>query len=197
MNPAIELLGYGAAIPAAISFAVIWVAGRILSPIATVRYSAAVAMSASFFLSSAIYLGGDGLVPNRHWHWLVHLGMAASLIGPVALASGVYATERWLLYLLLAIVASCLLVPTWSSLQQARPVLLMILASYLFTLMTLLDTLPDRLLGLHFLRLLCAIAAATSILIAATVSLKMGLLAGISAAAMVGCCIVPMGAAGS
>src|SRR5690242_14769574 len=136
MNAAIELLGYGAAIPAAISLAVIWLARKFLSPNAAPRYAAAVAMSAAFFLGSAMYLAGECLVPSRHWHWLVYLGMAASVIGPVALASGVHAAERWLLVLLLSIVAACLLVPTWSSLQQTRLALVIILASYLFLLMT-------------------------------------------------------------
>ena len=57
-------------------------------------------------------------------------------------------------------------------------------------LMALLDALPERLQGLLFLRLLCTILAAMAILIAATTSLKMGEVAGISAAAMLGCCIL-------
>jgi hypothetical protein len=192
MNSAIELLGYGVAVPAVIALAIVGFSQRFLATQAAGRYGLAVALAAAFFAGYALLPSWASLVPQRHWHWLPYLGAGAMVLGPVSVASGISAAERWVLHLLLAIVAACLLVPAWPNLQPPRSILVIILAAYLFFLMALADALPERLLGTLFLRLLCVVTAATAILIAVTVSLRIGQVAGIAAAALLGCCVLPL-----
>lgn len=66
--------------------------------------------------------------PQRAWHWLPYLSLAAGIAGGV-LASG-YRVVALTLTLALAIWASIVLVPHWPNLWPARPVLLVILGAY-------------------------------------------------------------------
>ncbi len=189
MNSAIEIVGYGGVVPAAVSTAVMVLAARFLPARVSRRYAAAVALVIGFFVGYVLLPSWAELVPKRHWHWLPYLGLGAMIIGPIGLARGVFAVERWLLLLALAIVAAWLLVPTWASLQPPRSVYVPILAGYLLLLSVLLEPLPARVPGRLLLALLSIVALSVAVAIAALVSLNYARVAAIAAAAIVGCCV--------
>ncbi len=186
MNTTIEILGYGGIVPAAVSIAVAFGCRRLLPPAISERYAAAAALATAFFVGDAL-LPWTELLPKRHWQWLPYAGVVAMLAGPLTLASGVHAAERWLMHLVLALATACLLVPAWSTLQPPRPVFIGILAAYLFLLMSGLDALPGRLLGRLFLAHLIIVTMVVAVLLAVAVSVKFGQLAGIATAALAGC----------
>src|SRR5437762_9081112 len=132
MNTSIELFGYGIAVPAAVAIAVMRLALRLPAEDVARRYAAALAFCLAFFVAYALLPPWAAMVPTRHWHWLPYLALAAMVIGPVGLAGGVRAFERWLLHLLLAVVAAWFLVPTWASLQPWRGASIFLLSAALF-----------------------------------------------------------------
>lgn len=183
----IEIAGYGGVVPAAVSVAVCLLCRRCLPSQGASRYSSAAAFAAAFFVGYALLPDWAPLRPERHWHWLPYLGLAAMIVGPIAAAPGVRIWQRWMLFALLSTAAAWLLVPTWSGLQPARPIWIAILASGLWVLTAALDALPQRLQGRLFLSH-CLLAAMTvAIALAAGISLKYGQVAGIAAAALAGC----------
>jgi hypothetical protein len=188
MSTAIEILGYGGAVPAGVALVIAVLCRRLLPPTASERYAAAAAVASTFFIAYAL-LPWTELQPKRHWQWLPYLGAAAMIAGPLALASGVSRVERWLVHLMLALTAAWLLVPAWSTLEPPRPAYIAMLTGYLLLLMTALDALPPRLLGPLFLVHLTIAAAATALALAVSVSVKFGQLAGIATAAMAGCAV--------
>lgn len=186
MDMAIEILGYGGLVPAGISIAVVWLSRRLLPQSVAHRYAFAGALATAFFVGYSL-LPWSRLMPERHWQWLPYLSAVAVLLGPIRLAAGVFTVERWSLYLLLAVICAWLLVPTWTDLQPPRPIMIALLGAYLFLLAAGLDLLPDRLLGRRFLALLAMVSASVAVLLAASISLKFGQLAGIATAALAGC----------
>ena len=144
MNLAIEILGYGGIVPATISIAVLFFARRFKTSSVCNRYAAAVAFALAFFVGCALLPSWSPFWPQRHWQWLPYLAAIAMVVGPVGLASGVCPRERWLLHLLLAIIAAWLLVPAWASLQPHRVAYVATLPVGLFLLSVLLDPLPAR-----------------------------------------------------
>lgn len=184
MQLAIELLG-----PAVLSVATLLIARLVLPEPAGRRYPAAIALGCGFFVGYALLPSWDGFTPTRHWHWLPYLGVAAMVLGPLALANGVYAVERLLLFALFALVTALLLVPTWSDLEPSRPAYIGILSGYLFVLMAALGPLPDHLPGRLFLPMLAGVSACTAALVAAFVSLTYGQVAGAATAALIGCSV--------
>jgi hypothetical protein len=153
---------------------------------AAARYSSAAALAAAFFVGYALLPDWASLRPERHWHWLPYLCLAAMVAGPVAIAPGVMIWERWLLFVLISIAAAWLLVPSWSGLQPPRPAWIAILAGGMWSLAAALDALPERLRGPWFLLYLMLTAMAVAIGLAAGISLKYGQIAGIAAAALGG-----------
>ncbi len=144
----------------------------------------AVAMVAGYWL-----LPDDGapLVPNRHWQWLAYLPLLAAVVGGVVLASGVTVGERWLLLAAVAALASWLLVPTWANLWPPRAWSIPLLAGYLWLLAVVLASLPDCLLGRLQLGLLVGASIAVAATVGADVSLRLGTIGVIAAAATAGC----------
>jgi hypothetical protein len=189
MNLALEILVYGGVVPGFVALAVAALLRRFLPSSLSARNAAAIAFAVAFVFGYALLPSWAELTPTRHWHWLPYLAVIGAVVAPAALAAGVARAERWLLHLLLAVVAAWLLVPTWPTLQPSRPVFLVLLASYLFLLIALLDGLPSRLLGPLFVAILAAVALCTTILVAASVSVKFGQLAGIATAATVACLV--------
>lgn len=190
MQLAIELLA-----TAGVSVATLLIARRVLPESAARRHAAALALGVAFFLGFPLLIWGSPGAPQlsgpwqstwRYWHWLPYLGAVAMVLGPLALAEGVYAVERFVLHALLALVAAWLVVPTWSTLEPSRPVWVALLAGYLFLLGALLDPLPERLAGRLFLPLLAGAAACAALLVAASLSLTYGKLSAVAAAALVG-----------
>jgi hypothetical protein len=192
MNFVIEVLVYGGIVPAAIAVAIVCLSRRFLPESVSNRYAAAIAFAVAFFVGYALLPSWADLLPKRHWQWLPYLGAVAVVLGPVGLATGVRAPERWLLFLLLAIATAWALVPTWPGLKPPRSVYVPCLAGYLLLLTTLLEPLPARLIGKLFVALLTVVSGSVAIALAAFVSLKFGQVAGIAAAATAGCWVASL-----
>ena len=188
---AIEVFGYGGFIPAAVSLAMVFAVRRILPNSASKRYAAALGLGTAFFVGYALLPEQvhASLRPQRYWHWLPYLGAVAMMAGPVGLAHGLLAMERWLMQLMLALLAACLLVPTWDSLQPPRTVCIPLLTSYFFVLMTALAPLPALISARLFQSLLAVVALCVAGMIWALVSETTGRVAAVAAAGMMGVCV--------
>lgn len=184
-----DILFYGGVVPAAVAVSLVFLLRRLLPASAAQRYPTAVAFAAACFVGYALLPSWAVTAPTRHWHWLPYLGLVAMVTGPVGLAPGLLRVERWLLTLLLAVLAAWLLVPTWADLQPARPTYVRILTAYVLLLSMLLDPLPARVPVRLFLATLTIVASVGAIMVAVFISLTFGQLAGIAAAAMAGCTI--------
>jgi len=186
MNTAIEIVGYGGLVPGVIAIAVyrlaLWLPAG-----AGPRFSAALAFASAFFVGYVLMPDWAELAPTRHWHWLPYLAGMAAILGAVGLADGVSIVDRWLLQGLLAIVGGWLLVPDWASLQPSRAVYVPLLSVYFVVLCAALDGLPERLPGRLFPVLLGVVSVASTISIAFFVSVKLGQVAGIATAGLLGC----------
>ncbi len=187
MNLPLEFIGYGVVVPALISTAVVFNLPRLLPEKVGYRYAGAIAVASAFFVGYALLPEWAELTPQRHWHWLPYLGLAAAVLAPVGLANGVHTVERWLLFALLAVCAAWLLVPTWASLKPPRGTYIPILAVYLFLLMALIELLPNRVSPRFLALALLAAALVTTVAVTAFVSVRYGTLGGIAVAALVGC----------
>jgi hypothetical protein len=185
----IEILVYGGIFPAAIAVAIMCLSRRLLPESVSNRYAVAIAFAVAFFVGYALLPSWADLLPKRHWHWLPYLCAVAVVLGPVGLATGVHAPERWLLFLLLAIATAWAIVPTWPGLKPSRSVYVPSLAGYLLLLMTLIEPLPTRINGKLFMSMLTVASGSVAIALAVFVSVKFGQVAGIAAAAMAGCCV--------
>jgi hypothetical protein len=184
MNLTIEFVGGGIVAPAAIAIVVFLLVRVILSPEAGERYSASVAFAAAYV---AGYLLVAAWAPDRHWQWTFYLVLIVAVVGPVAAARGLAVGERWILYLLLALVSAWLLVPNWPNLVPPRTVWVAVLTLYLFVLTALLAPLARRIPSATFVGSLAISSICVSILVTAFISINYGELAGIAAAGLVGC----------
>src|SRR5687768_7862698 len=113
MSVLIEVLGYGVVAPAGISFASIWLCRKLLPASAAERYAAALAVGLGFFAGYALMPEWAPLVPQRHWQWLPYLGLWAAIVGSGSLGRGHTTGFRWLVFLVVAIVAASSIVPSW------------------------------------------------------------------------------------
>jgi hypothetical protein len=200
MSTFIEIGIYGGAAPFAVALALVFLARGILPALVSERIALAVAFAVAFFAGWVLLPDAwTPLMPARPWHWLPYLGLlAAALCGAASqttpfLASGL-ANQRSLSYgwrlaihLVTAVAAAWLLAPNWPDLDPPRYVHILLLAGYVFALMTLLDALPDRVLGRLFPFVLFAAASAPAIVIAVPRVLTMGQMTGLAAASLLGC----------
>lgn len=189
MSAGLEAVGYGMLVPAVVALVLCRICRKLLPPVAAQRYAAGAAAAIAFLASYALLPSWAALRPERHWHWLPHLGLAALVFGLVGPAAGLRTVERWLPHAALAIVAAWLLVPLWADLSPSRPICIALLALYLWALMTGIDALPAKLRGKSLMIYLTMAAALTALLLAAAISLRFGQLAGIAAAALAGCAV--------
>ena len=187
MGLMIEIVVYGGIIPTVVSLAMAALLLGVLPESASRRYAAAVAFGTALLVGYLLMPSWAELVPTRHWHWLPYLAAAAMILAPIGLAQGLSTPERWLLHLLFSAVAAWLLVPTWPNLQPPRSFYVPVVAGYLFLITVLLEALPARLLGPLFVAILFVVSALVAMTIAATVSVRLGQVGGIAAAAMAGC----------
>jgi FtsH-binding integral membrane protein len=180
---AIELIGFGGIVPAVVSGAIVWLSLRFLPEDAAARYSAALALAVAFFVGYALLPSWAPLRPTRHWQWMPYLGVAATFVGAVGLARGLFTVERWMLYLLLAAATAWLLVPNWPDLQPPRIVYITAFTAALVLLTVLLEPLPARVGEPLFLLLLAFVSLTAAVVLAVFVSIKFGQIAAIAAAA--------------
>ena len=189
MNLAIQVLGYGGIVPITIAVAAMYLCGRWLPPAASDRYAAAVACGIAFFVGYALLPSWAELWPTRHWQWLPYLAGAAMIIGPAALAKGVFAPERVLLLLMLALIAAWLLVPKWSRIEAQYVQNVVGVTAGFVLLSTLLDPLPKRMPPAFFVGILAVVTVCLSLALASSLSLKYGQVASIAAASLAGCSV--------
>jgi hypothetical protein len=191
MSVWIEFALYSVAPPAATALAAASLV-RLIAPAGLAkRIALPLGLAAGFFVGYLI-LPDDraAIVPVRHWHWLPWVG-AAAVLGAIS-REGVTrarfgAVERWLVFAALALFAAWNLVPLWPHLTPPRLYSVQLVAAYLFLLMAGLWHLPDRLLGRLSLVILLTSAIASALLITIAVSMRMGNVGAIAAAATAGC----------
>jgi len=190
MSPWIEFALYSVAAPAATALGVACLL-RLVAPAGlSKRFALPLGLAAGFLVGYLILPDRAAIVPVRHWHWLPWVG-AAAVLGAISregvTPSRFGAIERWLVFAALALFAAWNLVPLWPHLTPPRLYSVPLVAAYLFLLMVGLSHLPDRLLGRLSLVILLASAAASALLITIAVSMRMGNVGAIAAAATVGC----------
>ena len=176
-------------VPAAVAMAVCSFRGDACPRSIAVRHASALGFAAGFLAGYALLPDWAEMIPSRHWHWLVYLGAAAALTGPIALAGGVSPPNRWLLQGLLATVAAWLIVPTWAS---APAVACRACAGAGRVLRPSGDRgrwAAGSRFGTDALHSMCVAAAGSAATIAAFVSLTYATLAGLAAAALAGTCL--------
>jgi hypothetical protein len=187
MSAALGFLIYTLLAPAGVAFAAMWLAWKVLPTGPQVRWSSSAAVALGFATAFVLLHGAAAIVPQRHWQWLPYLGGLAAVLGATALARGVFAAERWVVFFALSLVAAWCLVPTWDTLAPPRLVWIGILTAYFTLLMGLVDALPPRLQSGHLLAAMMVTALAVALLVAAELSLVLGQLGGIVMAALAGC----------
>lgn len=177
---------WGFVMPAIVAGIVMLLLRRFLPVDLGDRYPAPVAVTVGFLAGYGLLDVGAWQV-GMHWHWLPYAALAAAVVGPVALAGGMRLWERWLLYVLLAIVAGWLLVPDWDDLPFSWSLLVLTTTIYVSLLAALLQPLvsrvPSPLLGTVLSFCLIVIA----VILALSGSLRIAQTAGAAAGALVGC----------
>ena len=185
----LETIGCGVFVPAALSVVVTWALLRVLPREVAQRFAGAVGCAAGFFVGYAL-LEPRHLRPVTYWQWLPWLGIVAAIAGPIGFASRVPSAGRWTLWLVVSIVSTWLLVPTWADLNPSRGVHVALITACVFLLTVLLDMLACRTSGTLFSLSLCVSASCGAILLATFVSVRFGLLTVASAAALSGCWVI-------
>lgn len=177
----------GVAAPAVAAFALallmrrLWGGGRGVG---------AIAFAAGQTLGTAWLLFGSGDVwPTRNLHWPPWVAVAAALLGPTLVVSGLIAVERWLLTLGAAAVAAVVLVPAWPDLWPPRAYSLGLFALTATVLARSLDSLIHRSSPRIIAVLMAGSAISAAMLIAAALSLSLGEATLTTAAALTGTAI--------
>lgn len=173
--------------PLLLAMAVAWAAGFLLSAEVAARWRAAAGAAAGMFLGYALLPDWAPLAPERHWHWLAYLPVAAAILGAAIAGKGTAAWERLLAFAVVAAVAALALVPDWDSLHPPRRVWIPLLTGYLTLIYALLAALPARVRGgAGFAYLLAVSAFGVAALVGYEVSVKYGQLGAAFASALVG-----------
>jgi hypothetical protein len=184
----LEIGVYGGAIPFAVALALVYLIGRLSPALLFDRFAMAAALAVAFFVGWVLLPDGwTPLKPQRPWHWLPYLGLLAAVLGAIGYTQSAWSPQRLATNVVAATVAAWLLAPNWPDLEPPRYVYILLLGGYQFALMTLLDALPDRLLGRLYPFLLFAATSTTAIVIALPRVLTLGQITGIATASLFGC----------
>ncbi len=189
MSFAVQIVGYGLLVPAAVSATLLGLSRGLLHAPAARRYEAAVAVVSGFVVACLLWPWLPAW-PTNHWHWLPQLALLAAVWGPVAQAAGVARWERLLLYAVLAALAASLLVPTWDQLGEHRFGYRILVATAVLVGSSLLEPSLRRQGSVFSLTMLLLVFAGGALLLAQSGSLKFAQLAGAAAAALAGCGLV-------
>ncbi|WP_254512653.1 hypothetical protein [Anatilimnocola floriformis] len=164
--------------------------GRWLLP-GAFRYVLPVAIAAGFAAGCFLFPDRLPLIAERYWHWLPYVALIAAVFGAVTAARGERAYDLPFWLLVLGFIAAWLIVPRYPDLKPSRPWSLLLVTTYLAGITWLLTQLPERLRGRLFLAILTLTALATTVLVTAEVSLRIGTVALRGPLAMLGCQLVP------
>jgi hypothetical protein len=177
---------WGMILPAAVSLGIVYACHRGLPRSAARRYALAVAVAVGVLAGSGPQTNG---LPTQHRDWIPFLALGTAALAPLALARGVFFPERWVLSLILAIVAAEQLVPDWESLQPARTQHVGFLSLYLFLLLIGLPPLADQLSTRMLLAIFTIAAAVLAGMVLVSVSVLYAQTGGLLVMALVGCCL--------
>ena len=184
----LQTMVYRGAISAAAALLVALAARFLLPKEAARRYALPIAFAAGFSMGYVLLPDARApLWPQRTWHWLPYVALAAGVLGPMSIALGVHFLERRAVQLLLAFVTAILVTPTWASLDPPRQIYIPIVAASLFLLCALLEPLGSRTPTGHLLALLAIVALAGAAVCAAEISVSLGEVVAIAACAAIGC----------
>lgn len=189
MSFLLETIVRSAAVPAALSIAVLLVWRWTSRSDVGSRHAAAWAVAVAF-VAGYLLLPSAPVVPSSHWHWLLYLAILATILAPVGLAAGVHLTERWGLQLVIALLAAWFLVPDWSDIVLQRPLYLAALAGTLFLLSVSLDALVSRIPDASVPLSMFVTAAAGAIVLALSGNMKFAHLGGTLASGNLGCALI-------
>jgi hypothetical protein len=152
------------------------------------RLAASLALAVSFFAGFAVLETG-ALRPSTYWHYLPWLALVAGVVGPIGHSAGIRSVQRLALMLLLTVAASWFLVPTWASLQPFRDRYVAAFAGALFLYWFALDPLARRAPRGWLPGALALAALNGGVIVAAFVSIRLGLLGVVAGAALSGSCV--------
>jgi hypothetical protein len=187
MAQMIREVGLILVVPAIVSFTLAAILWRSSNPFAR-QFAFAIPIASGFLTAYVLNPERLPLMPERHWQWLPYLALGTAVVGGVNFtALGRY----WQIALALTVamvmfVSAWKLVPGWDTLQPPRPVMIPLLAAYLWLIARLISSLPQRLRGRLFLFLLAWVMLATATDVAIEVSAKIGSAVVPAAAALAG-----------
>lgn len=117
---AIELLGWSFVLPAGVSMASLFLLRRCLPG----RLAAGTALTIAMLTGFAVMNTADGVVqrlqPTRHWHWVAWLPAIGLFVFGIGFTGKVGQTRRISVLVILAALATYLLVPDWPPLDDKR-----------------------------------------------------------------------------
>jgi hypothetical protein len=183
---------------------------RLLAPAASERFALPTALSLGYCagyaalplsrvaferLTTTILAGEDRslsgmwslIAPAQSWQWLPYLGVAVASAAVIP-ASGQDARRwRWPGLSSSAILAACLLTPSWPVFGAHQPLSIGVAMGYFLLLAIPLELLPARVLGRVFVGLMALSAGLSAVAIGIGVSLRLAQLAAIAAGGFAGC----------
>jgi hypothetical protein len=151
-----------------------------------------IAIAVAFMAGYAIWFGGNwsAVVPAHNWpsgNWTFYLAPLAAIVGLTVSSNFLRGIWRFVVVLVVSLLAAWLLVPTWDTLWPPRPSCIPLLAAYFVALTLLLDRLANQISPAVFLTALTAGAAVLSLVVTAMSSMRNGEKLAITAAAFAGC----------
>lgn len=181
MNSLIEAMVIAGAVSIAVSAIVL----TFMPATESARYTGALGFAAGF-LSGYAYLEPSHLLPVSQWQWLPWLALISAVVGPISIASGVKSPERWALSAIVALAAAWFLVPTRATLEPARPTYILAAVAGLTLLWNLMDRPAQRQAGVPLALALAVTCVSGAALVAVAVSVRIGFLGVVGAAALAG-----------
>ncbi|HUQ69972.1 MAG TPA: hypothetical protein VM165_10640 [Planctomycetaceae bacterium] len=180
----LDFLLKGVAAPAGAACVVALLLRRICSG---TRGIGAVAYAAGQLLGTAWMLSGSGeWLPSRNLQWVPWVGVAAAMIGPTVVATGLATIERWLLTFLASVAAAVVLVPQWPDLWPPRWLSVALFALAATVVARLLDGLIRRSSPRVIALLMASGSIVAAMLIAVSLSLSVAEAALTTSAALMG-----------
>jgi hypothetical protein len=174
MIDAIRMFGLVVFLPAVIAGGLTWSLGRFGNG-GKRRYSIALPVAIAFLAAYAFHPDQLPLVPDRDWQWLGYQALGTAMLAGLSAMREAQWWERALAMAPVMFVAAWQIVPTWETLQPTRPLMIPLVAAYLWLICLLSSLLPPRLRGRAMLFQLACVLLAVAGYVTVEVSLKIGL----------------------
>jgi hypothetical protein len=174
MIDAIRMFGLVVFLPALIAAGLTWSLGR-FGNAGERRYSLVLPLAIAFLVAYAFHPDQLPLVPDRHWQWLGYLALGTAMLAGLSALREAQWWERALAMAPVMFVAAWQIVPTWETLRPTRPLMIPLVAAYLWLLYLLSSLLPARLRGRAMVFQLACLLLAVAGYVTPEVSVKIGL----------------------